>query len=272
MTTDADAEDIDAEEELDRRDRVVKAGELRQWLIDNRDREEYSELEAVVNGAEFRGKKYSKFEYMLYSERLLEIGRPDLLEPLLHAEAEWRADRAAASKGRTSLGMPDVVSSHDRALSIPVVQCGWKDRRNIQCEDASLPGAVRCAKHGGDWLDPKIRHSLLLNSYARLVEASEVAVDALVWVAEHGKREDARVMAAREILDRSGIRAGVDVNINMPAELDAGAKVSELHARLDKMAESLTTREAIMGGMLEIVDAEIIEVEVIEDDGDESYG
>lgn len=262
--------DAAQDEDLDRRDRVVKSGELRQWLIDNRDREEYADLEEVINGPDFRGKKYMQYEFMLYSERLIELERHDLLEPLLHAEAEWRADRAAASKGRIHLGMPDAVDSPDKSLAIPTVQCGWKDRRNIQCTSAALPGSVRCAKHGGDWLDPKIRHSLLLNSYARLVEASEIAVDALVWVAEHGKREDARVMAAREILDRSGIRAGVDVNINMSTDNDGSTKVSELHARLDKMAESLSTREAIIAANTiddEIIDAEIIEEEdVLEDE------
>lgn len=262
-------ENLDAEEELDRRDRVVKTGELRQWLIDNRDRAEYAELESVLNGPDFRGKQYAKYDFMVYSERLIDVGRPDLLEALLHAEAEWRADRVAASKGRVHLGMPDAVDTPDRALGIPVVQCGWKDRRNAQCPDAALPGAVRCAKHGGDWLDAKTRGALLLNSYARLVEASEIAVDALVWVAEHGKREDARVMAAREILDRSGIRAGVDVNVNLAGENDATVKVNELHARLDKMAESLSTRENLVARAMALTDDdEIVDAEIVEEDED----
>ena len=56
----------------------------------------------------------------------------------------------------------------------------------------------------------------LVESYAALVDATDIAVDTLINVALYGRREEARVMAAQEILDRSGltpeIRVAIDTN------------------------------------------------------------
>jgi hypothetical protein len=80
----------------------------------------------------------------------------------------------------------------------------------------------------------------LVASYAALVEATDVAVEALVYIALHGRREEARVAAAREILDRSGLTPEIRVSIDTSAS-DRDMRMSELRRRLDSMKTGLST-------------------------------
>jgi hypothetical protein len=92
----------------------------------------------------------------------------------------------------------------------------------------------------------------LVASYTALVDATDVAVETLVYIALHGRREEARVAAAREILDRSGLTPEVRVSIDTTAS-DRDSRMNELRRRLDSMQTGLTTP-------LEL-DAEIIDAE-----------
>lgn len=269
--TAADAADDAADEELERRDRAVKGVGFKSWLADNADNAEYSELATIV--AEHRGEFPRKYKFSEYANKLEEFERVDLIDALLTAETEWRVDSAARSKARSSLAIDSSLTKSARtgstviggvtsAMPVPVPRCGFKDRGGHQCPKLSLPGAVRCEEHGGDWLDPTHRQMLLLNSYARLVEASADAVDALVHVAVHGTREEARVMAAREILDRAGIRAGVDININLTGDAEGKSAAEQLLERLDSIAAGMTAREEIAPPRR---DEDIIDAEVVED-------
>ena len=80
----------------------------------------------------------------------------------------------------------------------------------------------------------------LVRSYAALVDATDVAVGTLIEVALYGKREEARVMAAREILDRSGLSPEVRVAIDAVGS-ERDTRIAELRRRLDGMKTSLTT-------------------------------
>ena len=80
----------------------------------------------------------------------------------------------------------------------------------------------------------------LVTEYAALVEATGVAVETLVYVAEHGRREEARVMAAREILDRSGLTPEIRISVDT-AGSERDARLIALKARLNSMRDGLTT-------------------------------
>ena len=80
----------------------------------------------------------------------------------------------------------------------------------------------------------------LVQSYAALVDATDIAVDTLIYVAQHGRREEARVAAAKEILDRSGLSPEVRVAIDTPGS-ERATRIAELRRRLDGMKISLTT-------------------------------
>lgn len=80
----------------------------------------------------------------------------------------------------------------------------------------------------------------LVTEYAALVEATSVAVETLIYVAEHGRREEARVMAAREILDRSGLTPEIRISVDTRGS-ERDARLIALKARLDSMKTGLTT-------------------------------
>ena len=80
----------------------------------------------------------------------------------------------------------------------------------------------------------------LVTQYAALVDATDVAVATLLYVAQYGRREEARVMAAREILDRSGLIPEIRIAIDT-AGSERDTRMAELRRRLDDMKVSLTT-------------------------------
>lgn len=77
-------------------------------------------------------------------------------------------------------------------------------------------------------------------SYTALVDATDIAVETLVNIALYGRREDARVQAAKEILDRSGLTPEIRVAIDTSGS-DRDARMTELRRRLDAMRVGLTT-------------------------------
>lgn len=80
----------------------------------------------------------------------------------------------------------------------------------------------------------------LVQSYTELVAATDIAVNTLIDIAMYGRREDARVQAAKEILDRSGLTPEIRVAIDATSS-DRDARFADLHRRLDSMRTSLLT-------------------------------
>lgn len=80
----------------------------------------------------------------------------------------------------------------------------------------------------------------LVESYTALVDATDIAVDTLISVALYGRREEARVSAAKEILDRSGLTPEIRVAIDTSGS-ERETRFAELRRRLDNMRTSLTT-------------------------------
>ena len=80
----------------------------------------------------------------------------------------------------------------------------------------------------------------LVTSYAALVDATDVAVGTLIDIALYGRREEARVAAAREILDRSGLSPEIRVTLDSSSS-EREARLADLRSRLDAVRVSLTT-------------------------------
>jgi len=162
------------------------------------------------------------------------------LAALASAEAAWRVDTLVdtAEAAGVSVDMedteivPDSVSKEIEAAE-PTVLCGYRNHRGEGCISPAVQGAGRCGKHGGAITDPEVRRSFLLVAFAKVIDGSRVAVDALLDVAENGRSEMARVQAAKELLDRSGVQQDQHVHIHRPAE-DASEddQVLELRRRL----------------------------------------
>jgi hypothetical protein len=174
------------------------------------------------------------------------------LSALASAEAAWRVDSIieTAEDAGVSLNVSETAEGADIALnpapgtdvehSEPKVLCGYRNHRGEGCVGEAVPGAGRCARHGGAITDPEVRRSFLLISFAKVIEGSVLAVDALMDVAENGRSEMARVQAAKELLDRAGVQQDQHVHIHRPEE-DASEDdlVGELRRRLASASSRL---------------------------------
>lgn len=119
---------------------------------------------------------------------------------------------------------------------IPVVRCTYifpdtHDRPGEQCARWSLRGTVKCIKHGGQI--PGVRqHSEAMVEAARLrlIGATDEAVDWLLELAESSTSDAVRLKATTEVLDRAGVRGGVEVDVTV------GEKVDPAQALRDRLA------------------------------------
>lgn len=169
------------------------------------------------------------------------------LAALVSAEAAWRVDTLIDSAeiagvpldvGTTEI-VPESVSKEIEAAEATVL-CGYRNHRGEGCVSHAVSGAGRCGKHGGAITDPEVRRSFLLVAFAKVIDGSRVAVDALLDVAENGRSEMARVQAAKELLDRAGVQQDQHVHIHRP-EADASEDdlVEELRRRLSVATDRL---------------------------------
>lgn len=153
------------------------------------------------------------------------------LAALTSAEAAWRVDsmighaEAAGvelnpeTSAQAETGEEIIPSSVSQALEhSDKILCGYRNHRGEGCVSEAVPGAGRCGRHGGAITDPEVRRSFLLVAFAKVIDGSRVAVDALLDVAENGRSEMARVQAAKELLDRAGVQQDQHVHIHRPEE------------------------------------------------------
>ena len=177
------------------------------------------------------------------------------LANLVRAEAAWRLHNAGISEESTVLGAP---------IELAAVVCTHRELNGRPCKDPAVPGATRCLKHGGAILDPDIRRSLLLTAYSRMLTASDIAVEALIDVAENSNSSLARVGAAKEILDRVGLI--YDGGAHAPTEAKAVDQ--------DELLDELVTRLSSVRDRLQLVsvpksdDDDVIDAHIVGDDED----
>lgn len=100
---------------------------------------------------------------------------------------------------------------------------------------------------------------------ARLMSMSPKMADGLERLAEHGETDAVKLKAMTEVLDRAGIRAGVDIDHKVEVEVhDTAGEVRERLARLAKNHEKLEQLESVR--MLE--QAKVVQGEVVPDESD----
>lgn len=125
------------------------------------------------------------------------------------------AEEAALSIG-SFWSLPDEAARCRGRSKIRDDEGRWVvDSKNVvltrQCANWPIRGADVCIAHGGG-LD-SVRNAAKL----RLIAAADVMVGALIEIALSKRVDDrTRVMAINSALDRAGIKAGVEVDINIP--------------------------------------------------------
>jgi hypothetical protein len=194
--------------------------------------------------------------------------RMDLVATVNHWEeiiAEWRAEAESVMAGAKEKGLEGTLPGPDdpkggytAELPVPFQMCLMP-----HCRKTAVLGGERCEKHGGQWLDPETRQAMLMTSYEKLINASDTAVDTLFDVMVNSRRDDARVAAAKEVLDRVGIRPGSDVHLHVHGDgAETESTVSVIRARLAEMRKTIEEGKAIDPALLsgeEIIDAEVVE-------------
>jgi hypothetical protein len=163
------------------------------------------------------------------------------LGQLVEAMAVWRTDTIFVDEKASMVPVP----SPDAPLLgvVPPIRCGYRGVDGTDCENVAVAGSVRCMRHGGAITDPEVRSSLLLLAYARLVENTDVAVEALVDVAQNSRTDMARVQAAKELLDRAGI-ANNDQHVHLHGTVvtDEDDRSDELLARIRRDMDATRQR------------------------------
>lgn len=187
-----------------------------------------------------------KFDFDVYANRLTEIGHADLVPMLTNAAVEWRSDKIALERLKRVLEV-NTDSTGDYRLPDVSPTCSWPE---FDCDKDVVPGTRRCRRHGGELIDPVERRHVLFEAYSRIVGASEKAVQALVEIAVSGRNEVARVTAAKEILDRAGLTAELQISVRLESDGRA-ERISEVQKKLLSMQQNLQAR---------VIDAQSAEV------------
>jgi hypothetical protein len=103
---------------------------------------------------------------------------------------------------------------------------------------------------------------------SRLTQATPSAVDTLENLMENAESEPVKLKAATEILDRAGIRAGIDINTDVT--LDVRPAASIIAERLQRLAtnaiEAQRRFEDSQAPEAVIVEEQTVDAEVVEDD------
>lgn len=101
----------------------------------------------------------------------------------------------------------------------------------------------------------------------KLMQAAPYAVDKLEELMEYAESEPVQLKAATEILDRAGVRGGVEIDTTIT--LDARPAASIIAERLERLSAGAlanAARIAAAVGDSESTDADIIEAEVVEEE------
>jgi hypothetical protein len=97
----------------------------------------------------------------------------------------------------------------------------------------------------------------------KLVQAAPYAVDMLEDLMENAESEPVKLKAATEILDRAGIRGGVEIDTSVNIDVRPAAQV--IAERLDRLAQGAIQSAAKLAdaGLHVLPDEDIIDAEVV---------
>lgn len=97
----------------------------------------------------------------------------------------------------------------------------------------------------------------------RLTQAAPTAVDILEELMDSAESEPVKLKAATEILDRAGVRAGVDINTDVVIDVRPAASI--IAERLSQLAKNASAARELLEET-KIIDAEVVEEKVAENE------
>lgn len=154
---------------------------------------------------------------------------------------QWLADE----DDRDALGNGGAV--HPSRIVRAPSRCVARKTDGSRCwywNDGSINNDSVCAKHTRKAPKDKVKPDLIALARQRLTSAAHGAVDELESLMNTATSEPVRLGAAKEILDRVGIRGGIE--IEQKVEINESTAANLLAKRLADLAEKGRKREELM--------------------------
>jgi hypothetical protein len=131
------------------------------------------------------------------------------------------------------------------------------------CGSTAVPFTARCARHGGQWVDPEDYQYISRTVRDRVVQLSGQAVAQVEALMLGARSEKIRLEAAQTVLRMTGMdpaNGGAQVTINVPTVEKAPEDPFQVvWDRLE--AISSHAEQVLSGGAGEVIDAEVVEEE-----------
>lgn len=142
------------------------------------------------------------------------------------------------------------------AEPVPVVRCSaMSNTTGERCKKWSLRGTTVCVSHGARLPSVSAHAEAVVDAARlRLMGLADSAVDVLEDLIQKGTNEQIRLKAAENVLNRVGIRDGMDLSVEVKHTVSASDSIAD---RLKSMAARLNPEEELE----EIVDAEVVDNE-----------
>lgn len=124
---------------------------------------------------------------------------------------------------------------------LPALRCTHERDDGSRCKNFGVRGTgfngtpAMCMYHGGSLPAVKKKaEATLLVARMRLVANTEMALDTLFELTKAGVADNIRLKASTEILDRAGIKGGVDINVEVTQNVSLAEDISK---KLDIMRQ-----------------------------------
>lgn len=149
------------------------------------------------------------------------------------------------------------------AKPLPSVQCTTIKRDGNRCGAWSLAGTTVCLRHGASLPNvKKAAEDRKDMARLKLLDISEDAVDKIEYLMNYASQEQIQLAAAKDILDRAGIKGGMDINVTHEHKV---SPMDEINQRLADMASNLNNdqeKDFTSAGELDIIKSEVVDEEV----------
>lgn len=252
--------------------RQLEANRLRfRWILQN-EKDPYSDFVSVMDMDE---EQLGLVPHWVVRARNRRI---EWLDEMAGAEARGELVRGLGGAGGSEDGAA-LVAATKSAEEVPEparcvhvksdgTRCwGWSPRKKTKNKRGSED---KCRIHAGPPATLTQPLSSVAISRAKLILAAPAMADELIGLAyTAGKDDGVRVRAVTEALDRAGVRATSEVNLNVSGtveHVDGAAIVKERIAELAKRQQERAARETASE------DSEIVEGEVVGEGEEEGAG
>lgn len=133
------------------------------------------------------------------------------------------------------------------SLLTPPSRCAAiKASDGLRCQNWTTGRDARqmCKTHlGSDFAHKAAPAAMVDRARTRLQQAAGEAVGTLEKLMESAESEPVRLNAAKEILDRAGVRGGIEIDANVNVDIHPAAEI--LNSRLKDMAQKAAEKAAI---------------------------